>query len=71
MIQLRTENFENKQIISNLKYKIFNYKKEIKLLHNKKINDNLTISTNASSDDDEKQEKRKINYYELKELSSK
>ena len=70
MIQLRTENFENKQIISNLKYKIFNYKKEIKLLHNKKINDNLTTSTDCSTDD-EKQEKRKINYYELKKLSSK
>ena len=35
------------------------------ILHNKKINDNLTTSTDCSTDD-EKQEKRKINYYELK-----
>ena len=70
IINLKTENFNLKQIISNLKSKIINLKTEYKK-QNKKQNINENNSQLSTSDDDnEIKEKRKFNYHELTELSS-
>ncbi len=67
IIELKTENFIQKQKLKNYKYKILCYKKELKKLNNKKIN--LEINSLISSDDEQK-EHRKIKYNQLLELSS-
>lgn len=70
--QIKTELFQMKQIISNLKYKCSNYKKIIKEFNNKKEN-NIYSSSNNSDDenyDNSKKEKRNISYHQLPELSS-
>ena len=69
IINLKTENFNLKQIISNLKSKIINLKTEYKK-QNKKQNINENNSQLSTSDDDEIKVKRKFNYHELTELSS-
>ena len=69
ILELKTENFNLKQIISNLRSKIINLKTEYKK-QNKKQNINENNSQLSTSDDDEIKEKRKFNYHELTELSS-
>ena len=65
IIELRTEIFKMRQLLSDYKYKILNYKKLIKI-KNKKSNEII-----LSSDDEQiKEKKREINYHRLVELSS-
>jgi hypothetical protein len=60
-----------KQIISNLKYKCCNYKKIIKEITNKKIENTYSSSNNSDDENNNTiKEKRKINYNKLTELSS-
>lgn len=71
--QLKTEIFQMKQIISNLKYKCSNYKKIIKEFNNKKIENNNLYSSSNNTDDENDiiiKERRKIKYHQLPELSS-
>ena len=68
--QLKTELFQMKQIISNLKYKCSNYKKIIKENTNKKTENIYSSSNNSDDEYNILKEKRKINYHQLPELSS-
>ncbi len=68
--QIKTELFQMKQIISNLKYKCCNYKKIIKEISNKKIENTYSSSNNSDDENNNLKEHRKINYYQLTELSS-
>ena len=67
---LKTENFNQRQLICNLKNKIYNLKTEYKKNKNKNKNNNEINSQVSSTDDEEPKEKRKYNYQELTELSS-
>ena len=68
ILDLRTKNFTQKCKISNYKYKILCYKKEIKRINNKKII--IETKSQISTSDDEEKEYRKIKYNQLPELSS-
>ena len=70
--KIKIENFNIKQKLADYKYKILNYKKIIKELNNKKINNNINYSSSNNTDDEDNniREKRKIPYYQLPELSS-
>ena len=62
--------FNIKQKLADYKYKILNYKKIIKDLNNKKIN-NYSSSNNTDDEDyNTIKEHRKIPYHQLVELSS-
>ena len=67
--KIKIENFNIKQKLADYKYKILNYKKIIKDLNNKKIN-NYSSSNNTDDEDNYIKEKRKIPYHQLVELSS-
>ena len=69
--KLKTELFNNKQLLANYKYKNLNYKKLIKELIKKNTNINEdNISSNDDEIEDTNNEKRKIKYSKLVELSS-
>ena len=70
IIELKTELFNLKKDIADYKFKILNYKKIIKELNNKKLDNNIYSSSNNTDDEDYIKEKRKINYHQLPELSS-
>ncbi len=68
--ELKTELFKMKQELQDYKFKIKNYKKIIKQLNNNKKIDYFT-SPSITDEDENNDEKRKINYYQLAGLSSK
>ena len=64
LIEVKTDNYKLKQIISDYKYKILCYKKEMKKLNHKELKEYIS----SSSEDDEKQ--NRIKYNQLSEFSS-
>ena len=67
--ELKTELFNQNQVVIKLKYKISNLKLEYKKNNKKAINDNSSSSL-SEDDDNIVVEKRKYNYQELADLSS-
>ena len=69
---LMTDNFNLRQIVSNLKFKCSNYKKIIKDLNNKKYSKNTNSSNDNTDDENDNiiKEHRKVKYHQLPELSS-
>ncbi len=71
IIDLKTENFILRQKISDYNFKILNYKKIIKELNNKKLDNNYSSYNNTDDEENNNVEKQKrIKYEELPKLSS-